>query len=187
MKKILYFVVIPLFVILALVSASAWYALKVVLNENFLVQQIESNLNVRAEVRKLNVSLFSAMSSVELEGVSLGARDSFANQGTPLSERPPMKGSVVTIGKIDLKFSLLPLLRRKFELNRFMLSSPVVSMTLFANGGNSLKPLFQKPLIVGRKPNPALAEKPAETAAKEEEKPFSAKDLPISADLREIG
>ncbi|HMY45795.1 MAG TPA: AsmA domain protein, partial [Leptospiraceae bacterium] len=74
MKKILYFVVIPLFVILALVSASAWYALKVVLNENFLVQQIESNLNVRAEVRKLNVSLFSAMSSVELEGVSLGAR-----------------------------------------------------------------------------------------------------------------
>lgn len=187
MKKILYFIVIPLFAILALISASAWYALKVVLNENFLVQQIESNLNVRAEVRKLNVSLFSAMSSVELEGVSLGARDSYANQGTVLSERPPMKGSVLTIGKIDLKFSLLPLLRRKFELNRFMLSNPVVSMTLFANGGNSLKPLFQKPLIVGGKPNPALAEKPAETTAKEEEKPFSAKDLPISADLREIG
>jgi len=192
MKKILYFIVIPFLVIVIALFGGTWYVLNKVLNENFLVQQIESNLNVRAEIKKLNISLFSVMSSVELEGVSLGARDALANSGAELSQRTPMKNAVLSVNKIDLKFSLIHLLAKRFELNRFLLIGPVVSLTLHEDGTNSLTPLFKKPLIVAGKPNPALTEK-AEPETKdkktkdEPEKPFSVKDLPISASLKQIG
>ncbi|MBL8019361.1 MAG: AsmA domain protein [Leptospirales bacterium] len=189
MKKIIYFVVIPVLVILIGLVGGTWFVLNRVLNENFLVQQIESSLNVRAEIKKLNVSLFSAMSSVELEGLSLAPRDTFANQGTDLAERTPIKNAVLSVNKVDLKFSLLPLLAKRFELKRFLLIGPNVSMTLYPDGTNSLTPLFKKPLIVAGKPNPALTEtaKPEEEEKEEDNKPFSAKDLPISANLKEIG
>lgn len=174
--------------LLLIVVVGGFLALKVVVNEEFLVNQIESNLNVRAEIKKLNISLFSAMSSVEVEGLSLGARDNDANQGTPLAQRKPLQNPVLSVKTVDLKLSLLPLLARRFELKRFLLSEPSVSMVLYENGTNSLTPLFKKPLLVGGKPNPALTEKPEEPVEEEkDDKPFTAKDLPISASLKEIG
>lgn len=175
--------------LLLVIVVGGFLALKVLVNEEFLVTQIESNLNVRAEIKKLNISLFSAMSSVEVEGVSLGARDNDANQATPLAQRKPMQNAVLSVKSVDLKLSLLPLLARRFELKRFLLSEPSVSMVIYENGTNSLTPLFKKPLIVAGKPNPALTEKaePAEEASEEKDKPFTAKDLPISATLKEIG
>src|SRR5690242_19120945 len=104
MKKLVYFIGIPVVVVLLAVFIGTWFFLSRVLNENFLVQQIESSLNVRADVKKLNVSLFSIMSSIELDGVSLAARDSFANAGAELSTRPPIANPVLSIGKVDLKF-----------------------------------------------------------------------------------
>lgn len=174
--------------LLLVIVVGGFLALKVLVNEEFLVSQIESNLNVRAEIKKLNISLFSAMSSVEVEGVSLGARDNDANQGTPIAQRKPMQNAVLSVKSVDLKLSLLPLLARRFELKRFLLSEPSVSMVMYENGTNSLTPLFKKPLIVGGKPNPALTEKAEEEApAEKDNKPFTAKDLPISATLKEIG
>ncbi len=193
MKKTLISIAAAVLVLVLITTAGAWVVLRNVLTEQFLVEQIESSLNVRAEIKKLNVSLFSALSSVEIEGVSLGARDSFADAAAPLKDRTPMKSAAITIQKVDLKFSLLPLIQRRFELKRFLLIEPSISLTFLAGGGTSLKPLFQKPLIVAGKPNPAVVDAAKDAATSDaaktesEDKPFSARDLPLAADLREIG
>lgn len=189
MKKIVIIAGGAVAALLLVIVVGGFLALKVVVNEEFLVNQIESSMNVRAEIKKLNISLFSAMSSVEVEGLSLGERDSDANNAVPLAQRKPLERPVLSVKTVDLKLSFLPLLiSRRFELKRFVLVEPAVSMALFENGTNSLTPLFKAPRIVAGKPNPALEAKNEPEEKKEgDDKPFTARDLPVSASLQEIG
>lgn len=173
--------------------------LKSLLTAEFLVTQLESNMNVRAEVKELNISLFSIVSSVELRGVKLAPRDRFADQAVPLKERPALTGAVISAGAFDLKLRLGALMDRRFELERLVLDEPEINLVLFASGQNNLSSLFGAPKTVAGKPNPAYGKKPAteektkptepKAAAKEQEaaKPFSVRDLPIAANLKALG
>lgn len=188
MKKALY--VIPLLLLLFLVGLLAgWFYLRSLLTEDFIVAQIESALNARAEIRELDIDLFSAISSIELEGVRLAARDAAANKGVPLAERQPLQNALISAESVELSLSFLPLLSRRFEIRHFVIDRPEIKLIHYASGANNLENLFVPPQIVNGKPNPALAEKPepqdqGKPAASAEA--FTVKTLPVSAGLERI-
>ncbi len=198
MKKIIYgvggfFGLLIAILILALVFAGSF------ITKEFLVTQIESAINVRANVEKVNINLFSVLSSVEVEGVQLNYRDSIADKGTPLADRKALGNAVISIGKADVKLSLLGLLQKKFEVKKILLSEPKVSFIMFENGSNNLTSLFKAPATVNGEPNPALSpEAIAERKKEAEEKrqaakdappaePFSAKDIPVAIGMGVVG
>lgn len=154
------------------------------LTEEFVVEQIESTFNLRAELKELNVGLFSG-ASVELRGVALGPRDSIANQGKPLGERPPMKNKVISAESLELSLQLMPLLDKQLVVEKFIFEKPEVNLAMRANGTNNLGGLFKTPRVVGGKRNPALDEKPA--AASNSNEPFRAADLGIAGNLERVG
>jgi hypothetical protein len=197
MKKVIYgiggfFGLLIIVLILALVFAGSF------LTNEFLVKQIESAINVRANVEKVNINLFSALSSIEVEGIQLTYRDEVADKGTPLPDRKPLKSSVISIGKADIKLSLIGILQKKFELKKLLISEPKVSFIMFENGGNNLTTLFKAPALVNGEPNPALtpealaerkkeAEEEREAAKNEPSEPFSAKDIPVAIQMGVVG
>ncbi|WP_411822609.1 AsmA domain protein [Leptospira sp. 'Mane'] len=197
MKKIIYavgglFGLLIVVLVLALVFAGSF------LTNEFLVKQIESSISVRANIDKVNINLFSALSSIEVEGIQLTYRDDVANKGTPLSERKPIRSSVISIKKADIKLSLLGILQKKFELKKLVINEPKVSLIMFENGSNNLQPLFKAPAVIDGAPNPsltpeAIAEKKREEAEakaeadKEPSKPFSAKDIPVAIQMGLVG
>jgi hypothetical protein len=197
-KKIIYgaggfFALLILILVVALVFAGSF------ITNEFLVKQIESAINVRANVNKVNINLFSALSSIEVEGIELNYRDAVADKGTPLPERKPMKSSVVSIGKADIKVSLIGLLQKKFELKKLLISEPKVSLVMFENGSNNLTSLFKPPATVNGEPNPALTPEAIAERKKEAEEereaakneppsaPFSAKDIPVAIKMGVVG
>jgi hypothetical protein len=197
MKKIIYgvgglFGLLIGVLILALVFAGSF------LTNEFLVKQIEAAINVRANVDKVNINLFSALSSVEVEGIQLTYRDDVADKGMPLAERKPLKSSVISIGKADIKLSLIGILQKKFELKKLLISEPKVSFIMFENGGNNLTSLFKAPALVNGEPNPALtpeaiaerkkqAEEERQAAKDEPSEPFTAKDIPVAIRMGIVG
>lgn len=182
-------VVLIIFLIIGLLSLGSF------VTPEFLVKQIESSLNVRANVKKVNINLFSALSGISIEGIQLDKRDSVADAGTPLSERSELKSALISLEKVDLGISFGAILKKEFRLDKLVLVDPAISLVLFENGSNNLSPLFTPPVTVNGAPNPALspealekikqdAKLPAESESKE---PFSIKTLPVSISMGELG
>ena len=63
-------IVIPIF-LLGIALAS----LNKIITEEFIVSQLEKSMNLRAEVKKINISIFSAISGITVEGLKLSKRD----------------------------------------------------------------------------------------------------------------
>ena len=185
MKKILigisiFFGLLIAVLIIGLLSISS------IVTPDFIVKQVESSLNVRADLKKVNINLFSVLSSVELEDLSLHNRDSFADNAKLLVERSASVSPIISVKKVDLKLNFLAILRRSFELKNFTLIEPTVTVILKDNG-NNLSHLFRKPKIVEGKPNPSLEEKEEPLPAETSDKPFSIKTLPISTNIGKVG
>ena len=197
MKKRLLIIGASLPVLFILLLIAGMVAIKSIVTKELLVDQMESSMNLRADVRELKISLFSVVSSIELSGVQLAPRDRFADAATPLKDRPALRSALISADAFDLKFSLGPLLQKRFELKRLVLDRPQVNLVLLANGGNNLSALFTTPKVVAGKRNPALdrkgGQKPAAQPTKkkntgpEAAKQFTARDLPVAAKLDEIG
>lgn len=183
------------------VLAGGLYLLNSIVTEKFLVSQVESTLNCRMEIKKVNFNLFSIFSSLTIDGIKLAPRDLVSDKGTPLSERKPLESYLIGAKKIELQLSLLPLLEKRFELKKFIVHEPDVSLTLYKNGDNNLSPLLKTPKVVNGELNPAHEKKQQESqnkqqeqgsgqeseTEKQEDEPFSIKTLPISAKLERIG
>lgn len=156
MKKIGYgigafFGAILLIIIIAFVLAGS------IITPSFLVKQIESSLNVRAHVEKVNINLFNVLSGIEIEGIVLAPRDEVANKGTPLDERKSKPKGTIQLGKVDVKISFLALLTKTVKVNKMVLKQPEISLTMNEDGGNNLTSLFKTPKIVDGEKNPALS------------------------------
>lgn len=187
-----FFALILLVLIVGLVFAGSF------ITNSFLVKQIESNLNVRAHVEKVNINLFSALSGIEVEGIILAPRDEVANKGIPLEERKPISSGTIQLGKADIKISFLALLTKSLKVNKLVLKEPKISLTMYADGGNNLTALFKTPKTVNGEPNPALSpEALAEKAEAEREAmkealenpsgPFSIKSIPVAIQMGLVG
>jgi hypothetical protein len=160
------------------------------LTPDFVVQQLESNLSLRAELAEIDVGLFSG-ASVVLKGVALGPRDSVANQGVPLGERKPMRNKTISAEGLELSLQLMPLLDKRLVVEKFVFEKPVLNMTMRANGTNNLSGLFQTPTVVNGERNPALdqAKAPASESADQASgsEPFRAQDLMFAGSLERVG
>lgn len=198
MKKIAiglvgFFLLVLVILFVALVSLGSF------VTPDFLVKQIEKSLNVRAQVQSVHISIFSALSGFEIEGIQLARRDSFADSATPLKDRPVIPDAVVSIGKAELGIGLGAILKKEFRLEKLILQEPKLSLVLFENGSNNLSTLFRPPVTVEGQPNPALSpdalkarQLEEEITAKQKEEvasnePFSIRSLPISLTMGELG
>lgn len=183
MKKILITVASVIIGILIIMAGLSIY-ISSLLTPEFVVKQVESTFNLRAELKELKVGLFSG-ASVELRGIALGPRDSIANQGKSLGERKPMQNKTISAESLNLKLQLMPLLDKQLVVERFVFEKPQVNLTMRSNGTNNLGGLFKTPRVVDGKRNPALDKKPA--AASDTNTPFRAQDLGIAGNLERVG
>ncbi len=183
-----------------LLAGGGLYFLDSFLTPDFLVRQIESNLNTRAEVSKVNINLFSALSSIKVEGIQLSYRDEIADSGIPLRERPPLKTSLVSIDNARLGIGLGAIFRKELNLDELTLEGLNIRLVLFESGANNLSPLFKPPVTVNGMPNPKLSPEYLELRRKEEEEakksreenpepkePFTIQKIPLSLAMREAG
>ena len=194
MKKVLIglslIIIIPILLLVIALSS-----LNKIVTEEFMVKQLESNLNVRAEIKKINISLLSAVSSITVDGLKLSRRDSIADNATPLSDRKPLEGALIAVENFDFQLNFIAILSGEIQLKKLLLKNPNIQITLFENGSNNLSSLFLPPKIVEGKPNEKLGkeeevvkEESKEGQEEEEDKrPFSIKEIPLSANLKEIG
>ncbi|HNI98615.1 MAG TPA: hypothetical protein PL169_21300 [Leptospiraceae bacterium] len=161
-----------------------------IITPNFITSKIESSMNVRADISSVEINLLSLLSSFEVKGIRLAPRDKFADDGVELSKRPPMKTASISAEGAKLSFSPLALLKAKISITEITLKSADIGVTIYSTGGNNLKSLFQSPHTVDGKPNPDLSIEAVEERKKEEalkkDKPFTAKDLPVSAGIGRI-
>ncbi len=192
MKRIWIIVSIPIALVI-LCTIGLWVYLSFFIDNNFMVKQLESNINARAELKKVQVGLFSLMPSLSCENLALNQRDPFANEGKPMNERPALKSPLISASRIDFTANLLPLLSKRFELQNFVVSEPRINMTLYDNGENNISPLFKIPAIVNGRANPVLDKKrkaasEIKTAPPKTDKAaFSVHDLPLSAQVNRMG
>lgn len=193
MKKIVITTFSVLFGLLLLLSLGIYFAIRSV-DSNFLVKTMESKINSRVGIESVDISLFSAISGVTINGISIGTRDGIANKGVPYSERKDKFTSRIFIKSAKVRISFLSLLEKKIKLLKATLQEPNVAITLFADGSNDLSGLFKPPAIVEGKPNPDLS-KEALAKRKQEElekanspsKPFSIKDIPVAIFVDSVG
>lgn len=161
-----------------------------IITPNFITSKIESSMNVRAEISSVEINLLSLLSSFEVKGIKLAPRDKFADDAVELSKRPPLKTASISAEGAKLSFSPLALLKAKLTVTEIILKSADIGIIIFNNGSNNLKTLFQSPLTVDGKPNPDLSIEAVEERKKEEalkkDKPFTAKELPVSAGIGKI-
>lgn len=190
MKKIgLFFASIVLVPLILLLFALA--SLNKIITEEFLVSQIEKSLNVRAEIKDINISIFSAISSITVDGVKLSHRDKYADNATPLAERKPLDSANISMENLDFQINFLSLLKGEIQLKKLILKNPKINLTLNENGSNNLSPMFLPPKLVEGKPNESLnktdSEEEKKDSEEEDNRPFSIKSFPLSANLQEIG
>ncbi len=207
-KKILVFTVAGFLFFITLFVAFSFFIASLI-TEEFLVHQLEANLNARAVLKKYSVGIFSG-GSLTIEGLALGPRDRYANNAVELAKRPKMKNALLEIPQTELSLDLFDLIDGRFTLNHFLIERPKARLTIYKNGGNSLTPLLNRPAIVNGKPNPDYGlekqqkkeqkkEEPKEPEEPEESKeaqkasqaesdqPFQAQKLPLAASLKKIG
>jgi hypothetical protein len=178
-------IVIPIF-LLGIALAS----LNKIITEEFIVSQLEKSMNLRAEVKKINISIFSAISGITVEGLKLSKRDNNADNAIPLIERKPLESVLISIDNFDFQLNFLAILKGEIQLKKLILKNPIINMVMYETGGNNLSSLFLPPKTVEGKPNDKVETKEEvviQQSSDEDNRPFSVKDLPLSANLKEIG
>ena len=192
MKKI-FIILGSILIVPILLLLLALSAVNKIVTDEFIVSQLEKNMNLRAELKKIDVSLFSTISSIHLEGLKLNNRDKYADDAVPLKDRPPLQSALISMENFEFELNFLAILKGEVQLKKLLLLDPEINLVLFEKGGNNLSSLFLPPKIVEGKPNEKLTNpqkeipKEPEDTDEEDPTPFSIKSIPVSANLKEIG
>ncbi|MCB1230444.1 MAG: hypothetical protein KDN19_09270 [Verrucomicrobiae bacterium] len=188
MKRKLLFTALALVVLLVAAGLIAKQVLVGYLTPDFVVRQIESHWNCRAEVTEVNVHLLGT-ATVELRGVALAPRDSFADDATPLEERTPLPDGTAELqsGSVLLEIRPGELIRRHLNIRQLVIDGLQVSTTINRDGDASLEKLFDEPakpvlpLVASEAPTPKETGGPEEGTTVSDEESFHAGDLNFSA------
>ncbi|GAB4219050.1 MAG: hypothetical protein Kow00102_01120 [Spirochaetota bacterium] len=177
MKKILKWVAIVIGSIFALIIIAS-IVLMLVVTKDMIAQQMEKALNRHVTIEKIDVSIFSVVSGIEVKGVAI------SNFKTPkqleaLKDKPVDKGDLfVGLDSFTFKLKFLPLLQGKFELRELLLTGPKINITRYQSGAFNFSDLMK----------PSKEEKKVEEVKKEEpSKPLTADTLPISITIGKVG
>ena len=102
-----------------------------IFSERYLEELLEENLNAAVEVQEVKVSLFAKR--VTLRELTLKPKEA--------SSQP----SEIQVKEVVLGVKALPLLARRLETTRFVISQPRIKMSLNRDGDLSIAELFRQP------------------------------------------
>ncbi len=184
LKKILITVGCLIAAILILVIA-AGVIIMLKVDKSFVQSQMSKILNRQVYIEKIDVSIFSIVSGIEIKNVAI------SNFKTPqqlavLAGKPVAAVDVFTsMEALRFKVRFLPLLHKQIDLNELVLYSPVINIMRSKQGV-----LNFDDLIKSKKQQPAdKAElsKKKEQESTNQSKAISADDIPVAITVGEIG
>ncbi len=177
MKKIFKWVAIVIGSVLALIIIAS-IVLMLVITKDMIAQQMEKALNRHVTIEKIDVSIFSVVSGIEVKGVAI------SNFKTPqqlqaLKGKPVDKNDLfVGLDSFTFKLKFMPLLQGKFELRELLLTGPKINITRYPSGAFNFSDLIK----------PSKEEKKVEEVKKEEPaKPLTADTLPVGITVGKVG
>lgn len=141
MIKWIFRIIIGIILLVLLILVGLKIYLENYFDKNIIVEQVEANTNARFELEDISIGLFSFTPSLELDKVKLGQRDKYADDKVNIDKRPKMENEIVSIDNIELKANLFPLLQKKFELNKFIISEPKMKLSIGKKGDNNISQL----------------------------------------------
>ena len=104
-------------------------------DEAYLVEQIEASINSKAEIGKVELSLFRSPARLTLHDVQLSAKPGDEKTGD----------ARVKIEAVDLQVSLWALLHKRIEVSNMTVRGAHVTGTVYKKGGSSLEAPFESP------------------------------------------
>jgi len=170
-------------ILILIIAAGIIIMLKV--DKAFIESQMSKALNRQVYIEKIDVSIFSIVSGIEIKNVAI------SNFKTPqqlkvLAGKPVAAGDVFTgMEALRFKVRFLPLLSKQIDLKELVLYSPIINLTRSKQGV-----LNCDDLIKSKKQNPvdkAELEKKKEPEAKKQANPITADDIPVAITVGEIG
>ena len=180
MKKFLKWLAIVIGGLIALIIIAS-IVLMLVINKDMIAQQAEKALNRHVTIESIDVSIFSVLSGIEVNGVAI------SNFKTPkqleaLKGKPVDKADLfVGLDSFTFKLKIMPLLQGKFELRELVLSAPKVNIVRYKSGAFNFSDLMQPS-------KKEKEEKKVEEVKKEEPaKPLKADALPVSITVGKVG
>ncbi len=144
-------------------------------DKTFIALQMSKALNRQVYIEKIDVSIFSIVSGIEIKKVGI------SNFKTPpqlaaLQGKPVPAGDLFTgMETLRFKIRLLPLLKKQFDLKELVLYSPIINLTKSKQGVLNCADLIKS------------KKQPAEEEVKQPSKPLTADDIPIAITVGEIG
>jgi len=170
-------------ILILIIAAGIIIMLKV--DKAFIESQMSKALNRQVYIEKIDVSIFSIVSGIEIKNVAI------SNFKTPqqlkvLAGKPVAVGDVFTgMEALRFKVRFLPLLSKQIDLKELVLYSPVINLTRSKQGV-----LNCDDLIKSKKQTPidkAKPEKKKELDVKKQANPITADDIPVAITVGEIG
>lgn len=153
--------------VLTLSGGGGWLALRSWLEANAtpeaVIHRIEAEWNCRADLKSLNLSLFSNPARIELENLVIAPRD--AEVGKPLAQRAPIPpGSSGFIWrKAAMAVDTGDLVSGRLHVKNLTVSGVWVREEVTPEGVSLMKEMFRKPKVAGS----AQVTPPTSTAAAE--------------------
>jgi len=170
-------------ILILIIAAGIIIMLKV--DKAFIQSQMSKALNRQVYIEKIDVSIFSIVSGIEIKNVAI-SNFKTPQQLTVLAGKPVASGDIFTgMEALRFKVRFLPLLHKQIDLKELVLYSPVINLSRSKQGV-----LNCDDLIKAKKQNPAdkanLEKKKAAEVTKQA-KPITADDIPVAITVGEIG
>lgn len=174
LKKLL----VTLGAVIALIAVLVIAAGVVVYNKvdkEFISSQMAGALNRQVYIEKINASIFSVISGIEVKNISI------SNFKTP-AEIESLQGKPVEAGEafasmesLRFKVKLKPLLKKQVELKELVLYNPVINLSKNRQGVLNIDDLLKS------------KKQPADKKVEEPARPISVDDIPLALAIGEIG
>lgn len=184
LKKILITIGSLLAAILILIIATG-IIIMLKVDKAFIQTQMSKVLNRQVYIEKIDVSIFSIVSGIEIKNVVI-SNFKTPQQLAALAGKPVAAGDIFTgMEALRFKVRFLPLLHKQIDLKELVLYSPMINLTRNKQGV-----LNCDDLIKSQKQNPADKtdlEKKKDAEVKKQGKPLTADDIPVAITVGEIG
>jgi len=153
-------------------------------DKTFIASQISQVLHRQVYIEKIDVSIFSIVSGIEIKKVAISnfktPQQLVALQGKPV----PASDLFTGMESLLFKIRFLPLLRKQFDLKELVLYSPVINLAKNKQGVLNCTDLIKSKKQPDDK---AELEKKKKAEVKEPAKPITADDIPVAVTVGEIG
>ncbi|MBN1474819.1 MAG: AsmA family protein [Syntrophaceae bacterium] len=145
-------------------------------DKDFISAQISKALNRQVYIEKIDASVFSIVSGIEIENVAI-SNFKTQKQLSSLQGKPVAAGDVfASMESLRFKIRFLPLLKKQFDLKEFVLYSPVINLSRNKQGVMNIDDLLR--------PKDKKSPQPEN---KTPSRQLSADDLPIAVKVGQVG